>query len=351
MSTGSDKTSLSYKDAGVDIDAGNALVDRIKGVAKRTARPEVMGGLGGFGALCEIPEGYKQPVLVSGTDGVGTKLRLAMDLAKHDTIGIDLVAMCVNDLVVAGAEPLFFLDYYATGKLNIDTAADVVTGIGKGCELAGAALVGGETAEMPGMYEGDDYDLAGFCVGVVEKSEIIDGTKVKAGDALIGLASSGPHSNGYSLIRKIIEVSDADLNQEIEGKKLSDALLEPTRIYVKSILSLMKQQQVNALSHITGGGLLENIPRVLPANTKAVINTNSWVLPGVFQWLQSAGNVESREMYRTFNCGVGMVICVPADTKDQALAALRASGESAWIIGHVADALDGEEQVELTEAE
>jgi len=351
MSTGSDKTSLSYKDAGVDIDAGNALVDRIKGVAKRTARPEVMGGLGGFGALCEIPEGYKQPVLVSGTDGVGTKLRLAMDLAKHDTIGIDLVAMCVNDLVVAGAEPLFFLDYYATGKLNIDTAADVVTGIGKGCELAGAALVGGETAEMPGMYEGDDYDLAGFCVGVVEKSEIIDGTKVKAGDALIGLASSGPHSNGYSLIRKIIEVSDADLNQEIEGKKLSDALLEPTRIYVKSILSLMKQQQVNALSHITGGGLLENIPRVLPANTKAVINTNSWILPGVFQWLQSAGNVESREMYRTFNCGVGMVICVPADTKDQALAALKASGESAWIIGHVADALDGEEQVELTEAE
>ncbi len=351
MSTGSDKTSLSYKDAGVDIDAGNALVDRIKGVAKRTARPEVMGGLGGFGALCEIPEGYKQPVLVSGTDGVGTKLRLAMDLAKHDTIGIDLVAMCVNDLVVAGAEPLFFLDYYATGKLNIDTAADVVTGIGKGCELAGAALVGGETAEMPGMYEGDDYDLAGFCVGVVEKAEIIDGTKVKAGDALIGLASSGPHSNGYSLIRKIIEVSDADLNQEIEGKKLSDALLEPTRIYVKSILSLMKQQQVNALSHITGGGLLENIPRVLPANTKEVINTNSWILPGVFQWLQSAGNVESREMYRTFNCGVGMVICVPADTKDQALAALKASGESAWIIGHVADALDGEEQVELTEAE
>ncbi len=351
MSTGSDKTSLSYKDAGVDIDAGNALVDRIKGVAKRTARPEVMGGLGGFGALCEIPEGYKQPVLVSGTDGVGTKLRLAMDLAKHDTIGIDLVAMCVNDLVVAGAEPLFFLDYYATGKLNVDTAADVVTGIGKGCELAGAALVGGETAEMPGMYEGDDYDLAGFCVGVVEKSEIIDGTKVKAGDALIGLASSGPHSNGYSLIRKIIEVSNADLNQEIEGKKLSDALLEPTRIYVKSILSLMKQQQVNALSHITGGGLLENIPRVLPANTKAVINTNSWILPGVFQWLQSAGNVESREMYRTFNCGVGMVICVPADTKDQALATLNASGESAWIIGHVADALDGEEQVELTETE
>lgn len=349
MSTGSDKTSLSYKDAGVDIDAGNALVERIKGVAKRTARPEVMGGLGGFGALCEIPQGYKQPVLVSGTDGVGTKLRLAMDLKKHDTIGIDLVAMCVNDLVVAGAEPLFFLDYYATGKLNVDTAADVVAGIGKGCELAGAALVGGETAEMPGMYEGDDYDLAGFCVGVVEKSEIIDGTKVAAGDALIGLASSGPHSNGYSLIRKIIEVSNADLTQQIEGKTLADALMEPTRIYVKSILNLMKEVQVNALSHITGGGLLENIPRVLPANTKAVINTQSWTLPGVFQWLQSSGNVDSREMYRTFNCGVGMVICVPADVAEKALNVLKAAGEDAWLIGQIANAADGEEQVELAE--
>jgi phosphoribosylformylglycinamidine cyclo-ligase len=351
MSTGSDKTSLSYKDAGVDIDAGNALVDRIKSIAKRTARPEVMGGLGGFGALCEIPEGYKQPVLVSGTDGVGTKLRLAMELQKHDTIGIDLVAMCVNDLVVAGAEPLFFLDYYATGKLNIDMAADVVEGIGKGCELAGAALVGGETAEMPGMYEGDDYDLAGFCVGVVEKSEIIDGSKVRVGDALIGLASSGPHSNGYSLIRKIIEVSDADLEQEIEGRKLKDALLEPTRIYVKSVLNLIKNGQVNALSHITGGGLLENIPRVLPENAKAVINTNSWTLPGVFQWLQSAGNVESREMYRTFNCGVGMVLCVPAEHADKSLALLRESGENAWVIGHIDSAQAGEEQVELIDAE
>ena len=351
MSTGSDKTSLSYKDAGVDIDAGNALVDRIKGVAKRTARPEVMGGLGGFGALCEIPAGYKQPVLVSGTDGVGTKLRLAMDLKKHSTIGIDLVAMCVNDLVVAGAEPLFFLDYYATGKLNVDTAADVVTGIGAGCELAGAALVGGETAEMPGMYEGDDYDLAGFCVGVVEKADIIDGSKVSHGDTLIALASSGPHSNGYSLIRKIIEVSDADLNQDIEGRTLGDALMEPTRIYVKSVLNLIKNCQVNALSHITGGGLLENIPRVLPENAKAVLNTNSWTLPGVFQWLQSAGNVNAREMYRTFNCGVGMVICVPAAQAEKALETLTASGETAWVIGHIAAAQAGEEQVEMVDAE
>ncbi|WP_028468796.1 phosphoribosylformylglycinamidine cyclo-ligase [Neptunomonas japonica] len=351
MSTGSDQTSLSYKDAGVDIDAGNALVDRIKSIAKRTARPEVMGGLGGFGALCEIPEGYKQPVLVSGTDGVGTKLRLAMELQKHDTIGIDLVAMCVNDLIVAGAEPLFFLDYYATGKLNIEMAADVVTGIGQGCELSGAALVGGETAEMPGMYEGDDYDLAGFCVGIVEKSEIIDGSKVSVGDTLIGLASSGPHSNGYSLIRKIIEVSDADLDQDIEGRTLKDALLEPTRIYVKSVLNLLKNGQVNALSHITGGGLLENIPRVLPDNAKAVINTNSWTIPGVFQWLQSAGNVDSREMYRTFNCGVGMVICVPADQAQASINLLKETGEDAWVIGHIDAANDSEEQVELIDAE
>ncbi|GAB0151981.1 phosphoribosylformylglycinamidine cyclo-ligase [Marinobacterium sp. BA1] len=347
MSTGSEKTSLSYKDAGVDIDAGNALVERIKGVAKRTARPEVMGGLGGFGALCELPAGYKQPVLVSGTDGVGTKLRLAMDLKKHDTIGIDLVAMCVNDLVVAGAEPLFFLDYYATGHLNVDMAADVVTGIGAGCELAGAALVGGETAEMPGMYEGDDYDLAGFCVGVVEKSEIIDGSKVQVGDALIGLASSGPHSNGYSLIRKILEVANADMQQPMGDKTLADALLEPTRIYVKSVLKLIRESQVNALSHITGGGLLENIPRVLPASAKAVIDIDSWTLPPVFQWLQAEGNVDAREMYRTFNCGVGMVIAVPADKADAAITLLQAEGESAWLIGQIEAAAEGEEQVEL----
>lgn len=347
MSNSSDKNSLSYKDAGVDIDAGNALVERIKGVAKRTARPEVMGGLGGFGALCRIPEGYRKPVLVSGTDGVGTKLRLAMDLGKHDTIGIDLVAMCVNDLVVAGAEPLFFLDYYATGKLNVDTAADVVSGIGMGCELAGAALVGGETAEMPGMYEGEDYDLAGFCTGVVEEDDIIDGSQVKVGDALIGLASSGPHSNGYSLIRKIIEVSGADLNTDLDGQPLADALMAPTRIYVKSLLKLIRESQVNALSHITGGGLLENIPRVLPENTKAVIDTQSWQLPAVFRWLQAEGNVASREMYRTFNCGVGMIVCVPESEKEAALALLSAAGEQAWVIGSIAAADAGEEQVEL----
>ena len=347
MSTGSENSSLSYKDAGVDIDAGNALVDRIKGVAKSTTRPEVMGGLGGFGALCRIPEGYRKPVLVSGTDGVGTKLRLAMDLGKHDTIGIDLVAMCVNDLVVAGAEPLFFLDYYATGKLNVDTAADVVTGIGKGCELAGAALVGGETAEMPGMYEGEDYDLAGFCTGVVEEDEIIDGTQVKVGDALIGLASSGPHSNGYSLIRKILEVRGTELTEELDGKPLADALMAPTRIYVKSLLQLIKASQVNALSHITGGGLLENIPRVLPDNAKAVIDTQSWKMPAVFNWLQEQGNVEATEMYRTFNCGVGMVICVPAEKQDEALKLLSEAGEDAWVIGSIAAASEGEEQVEL----
>lgn len=330
--------SLSYKDAGVDIDAGEALVERIKGVAKRTRRPEVMAGLGGFAALCEIPEGYRQPVLVSGTDGVGTKLRLAMNLQKHDTIGIDLVAMCVNDLVVTGAEPLFFLDYYATGKLNVDVAAAVVSGIGDGCEQSGCSLVGGETAEMPGMYEGEDYDLAGFCVGVVEKSEIIDGSKVKEGDALIALTSSGPHSNGYSLIRKIIEVSNADLNQDCGGRPLGDALMEPTRIYVKNLLALIKAGHVNAIAHITGGGLTENIPRVIPDNCKAVIDTQSWQFPPVFQWLQQAGNVQAREMYRTFNCGVGMVIAVPAANKDQALAQLASLGETAFVIGHIAKA-------------
>ena len=286
-----DKTSLSYKDAGVDIDAGNALVERIKGVSKRTRRPEVLGGLGGFGALCQIPAGYKEPVLVSGTDGVGTKLRLAIDLKKHDTVGIDLVAMCVNDLIVQGAEPLFFLDYYATGKLDVDTAAAVVTGIGAGCEQSGCALVGGETAEMPGMYEGEDYDIAGFCVGVVEKSEIIDGSKVGEGDALIALAASGPHSNGFSLIRKILEVSKADVQQPLGDTTLANALLEPTRIYVKPVLKLIKECEIHALSHITGGGFWENIPRVLPANTQAVIDEQSWQWPAVFSWLQQAGNV------------------------------------------------------------
>jgi phosphoribosylformylglycinamidine cyclo-ligase len=339
--------SLSYKDAGVDIDAGDALVERIKSVAKRTRRPEVMAGLGGFAALCEIPEGYRQPVLVSGTDGVGTKLRLAMTLKKHDTIGIDLVAMCVNDLVVTGAEPLFFLDYYATGKLDVDVAAAVVSGIGDGCELAGCSLVGGETAEMPGMYEGEDYDLAGFCTGVVEKTEIIDGSKVQAGDTLIALTSSGPHSNGYSLIRKIIEVTNADLNQDCGGRSLADALMEPTRIYVKSMLKLIKESQVNAMAHITGGGITENIPRVLPEGCKAVINTLSWELPPVFQWLQRGGNVDIREMYRTFNCGIGMVIAIPAGETDNALNILRASGETAFVIGSIAKATGNEHQVEL----
>ncbi len=342
-----DKTSLSYKDAGVDIDAGNALVERIKGVAKRTRRPEVMGGLGGFGALCRIPAGYREPILVSGTDGVGTKLRLAIDLKKHDTVGIDLVAMCVNDLIVQGAEPLFFLDYYATGKLDVDTAAAVVTGIGAGCEQSNCALVGGETAEMPGMYEGEDYDMAGFCVGVVEASEIIDGSKVAAGDALIALASSGPHSNGFSLIRKILEVSKADVQQPLGDSTLANALLAPTRIYVKPVLKLLKECEIHALSHITGGGFWENIPRVLPENTKAVIDGSSWQWPEVFNWLQKSGNVETYEMYRTFNCGVGMIIALPQDQVDAALALLKAEGENAWLIGHIEQAAAGEKQVEI----
>lgn len=347
MTTDANTPSISYKDAGVDIDAGNALVDRIKGVAKRTRRPEVMAGLGGFGALCEIPEGYKRPVLVSGTDGVGTKLRLAMDLNKHDKIGIDLVAMCVNDLIVAGAEPLFFLDYYATGQLNVDIAADVVKGIGEGCELSGCALVGGETAEMPGMYHGEDYDLAGFCVGVVEKDDILDGSKVQAGDVLLGLPSSGPHSNGYSLIRKIIEVRGVDIHAPFGEGTLADALMQPTRIYVKPILSLLKQTEVTALSHITGGGLLENIPRVLPENTKAVVDLTSWDRPAIFNWLQEQGNVEDREMYRTLNCGVGMVISVPQQKVEEALAILRAEGEEPFVLGKIEPLVGDEEQVEL----
>ncbi|MCE2573734.1 phosphoribosylformylglycinamidine cyclo-ligase [Motilimonas eburnea] len=338
-------TSLSYKDAGVDIDAGNALVERIKGVSKRTKRPEVMGGLGGFGALCQIPAGYKEPLLVAGTDGVGTKLRLAIDLKKHDTVGIDLVAMCVNDLIVQGAEPLFFLDYYATGKLDVDVAASVVTGIGAGCELSNCSLIGGETAEMPGMYEGDDYDIAGFCVGVVEKADVIDGSKVAAGDALIALGSSGPHSNGYSLVRKILEVSGADTSAPFGDSTLGEALLEPTRIYVKQVLELIKQTDVHALSHITGGGFWENIPRVLPANTKAVIDGNSWQWPEIFNWLQENGNVETEEMYRTFNCGVGMIIAVADADKEKALELLTGLGENAWLIGHIENAADDEQQV------
>ena len=327
--------SLSYKDAGVDIDAGNALVERIKGISRRTARPEVLGGLGGFGALCEIPAGYRQPVLVSGTDGVGTKLRLAMDMGRHDTIGIDLVAMCVNDLVVAGAEPLFFLDYYATGALNVDTAADVVTGIGRGCELAGCALVGGETAEMPGMYEGDDYDLAGFCVGVVEKSAIIDGSAVRPGDALLAIASSGPHSNGYSLIRKILERSGADLEQPLGAGTLGEALLEPTTIYVKPLLELFAAVRVKALSHITGGGLSENLPRVLPGEVAARIDLNQIPVPGVFGWLAKTGRLDGDELLRTFNCGIGMVIVADSARVSEVVAALEQAGEAPVTIGEV----------------
>lgn len=342
--------SLSYKDAGVDINAGEALVDRIKSVAKRTARPEVMGGLGGFGALCEIPQGYQQPVLVSGTDGVGTKLRLAMQLERHSTIGIDLVAMCVNDLVVCGAEPLFFLDYYATGKLNVDTAADVVTGIGKGCELAGCSLVGGETAEMPGMYEGEDYDLAGFCVGVVEKSKIIDGSTVTAGDVLIALPSSGPHSNGYSLIRKIIEISGVDINNtKLGNDTLADLLMTPTRIYVKPLLELIRQASVvKAIAHITGGGLLENIPRVLPEKTIAKIDVASWQRPAVFDWLKQQGNVDEMEMHRVLNCGVGIVLCVAKKDVDLAMDCLHESGEKPWIIGEIEQSTTDQPHVVLT---
>ncbi|MEX9870945.1 phosphoribosylformylglycinamidine cyclo-ligase [Providencia huaxiensis] len=341
-----DKTSLSYKDAGVDIDAGNALVERIKGVVKETRRPEVMGGLGGFGALCSLPQKYREPVLVSGTDGVGTKLRLAMDLKRHDSIGIDLVAMCVNDLIVQGAEPLFFLDYYATGKLDVDTAASVITGIAEGCKQSGCALVGGETAEMPGMYHGEDYDVAGFCVGVVERSEIIDGSKVSAGDALIALASSGPHSNGYSLVRKILEVSQTNPEEtQLDGKPLADHLLEPTRIYVKNVLELIANSGIHAIAHITGGGFWENIPRVLPENTQAIIDGSSWQWPAVFNWLQQAGDVSTHEMYRTFNCGVGIIIALPQQEVANALALLNKLGENAWQIGTIGTLPAGEEQV------
>lgn len=343
-----DNQKLSYKDAGVDIDAGNALVDNIKSVVKKTTRPEVMGGLGGFGALCRIPKNYKNPILVSGTDGVGTKLRLAIDFQKHDTVGIDLVAMSVNDLVVQGAEPLFFLDYYATGKLNVEDATKVVTGIGKGCELAGCSLIGGETAEMPGMYHVPDYDLAGFAVGVVEEEEIIDGSKVKAGDAIVAIASSGPHSNGYSLIRKVLEVSKADPQQKMsDGRTLIDTLLTPTRIYVKPVLNVMKSCKIHSLAHITGGGFWENIPRVLPANTKAVCKENSWEWPEVFKWLQTNGNIDTHEMYRTFNCGVGMIMALDSSEAAKAVEILNASGEHAWVIGSIEAAKDNEEQVEI----
>lgn len=334
-------TSLSYKDAGVDIDAGEALVSRIKSVAKATARKEVIGGLGGFGALCRIPQGYKSPLLVSGTDGVGTKLKLALDLNQHDTIGQDLVAMCVNDLLVCGAEPLFFLDYYATGKLDVDTAESVIKGIGDGCKLSNCALIGGETAEMPGMYHGNDYDLAGFCVGVVEEDEVITGKNVKQGDVLIALASSGVHSNGYSLVRKVLEVSNTDLKaEELDGKPLKDVLLAPTKIYVKSVGALQKElgnANIHAMAHITGGGLTENLPRVLPDDLSAEINLTSWEFAPVFKWLQQKGNIEQKEMLRTFNCGVGFVVVVPAEKCDEAIDILSEQGEIAWRLGQIGE--------------
>jgi phosphoribosylformylglycinamidine cyclo-ligase len=320
---------LTYQDSGVDITKGNELIDEIKPIAKKTFRDEVVTGLGGFGALFELPLGkYKNPVLVSGTDGVGTKLKVAEMLNKHDTIGIDLVAMCVNDLIVQGAEPLFFLDYYATGKLDNSIAKSVIEGIAEGCIQSGCALIGGETAEMPGLYSGSDYDLAGFCVGIVEKDKVIDGSSVAAGDHLVAIGSSGPHSNGYSLIRKVLEKSSAD-------DEVLNRLIEPTRIYVKSILSLISKFNIKAISHITGGGLIENIPRVLPKNLAANIDAMSWSMPDVFQWLQTNGKIEQKEMYRVFNCGVGMVLAVSRNDSQSIIDHLNNSGETAWLIGDV----------------
>jgi phosphoribosylformylglycinamidine cyclo-ligase len=327
---------LNYKSAGVDIEAGNALVERIKPIAARTRTAGVMAGLGGFGSMFELPlDRYREPILVSGTDGVGTKLKLANELGIHNTIGIDLVAMCVNDIIVQGAEPLFFLDYFATGKLDVDTAASVVEGIGKGCELSGAALVGGETAEMPGMYTDGEYDLAGFCVGIVEKSKVLDGTKVKVGDKLIGIASSGPHSNGYSLIRKIISHSNSALTDTFNGKTLGAALLTPTRIYVKSLLSLLDKVPVHAFAHITGGGLTENLPRVLPVGINAEIDLASWEFPEIFKWLQEKGNVSLADMLITFNCGIGMIVCVAAEDERTTLENLTQLGETVFTIGEL----------------
>lgn len=331
------KSSLSYRDAGVDIDAGDALVDRIKPLAKKTLRDGVLGGIGGFGALFEVPKRYKEPVLVSGTDGVGTKLKLAFDLNRHDTVGQDLVAMSVNDILVLGAESLFFLDYFACGKLDVDTAAAVVGGIAKGCELAGCALIGGETAEMPGMYPPGEYDLAGFAVGVVEKSQALDGKKnIAPGDVVLGLASSGAHSNGYSLVRKIIERAQPDMNAPFDGDKtLADVVMAPTRIYVKPVLATLAKVAIKGMAHITGGGLLENIPRVLPENTVADIDGKSWPRPKLFQWLQAEGNVDEKEMHRTFNCGIGLVLVVAAADAERAMAELQAQGETVYRLGQI----------------
>ncbi|MCK9283410.1 MAG: phosphoribosylformylglycinamidine cyclo-ligase [Rhodocyclaceae bacterium] len=344
MLTSSSNTPLSYRDAGVDIDAGDALVDRIKPFAKRTMRREVLGGIGGFGALFEISKKYKEPVLVSGTDGVGTKLKLAFHLNKHDTVGQDLVAMSVNDILVQGAEPLFFLDYFACGKLDVDTATEVIKGIARGCELAGCALIGGETAEMPSMYPDGEYDLAGFAVGAVEKSKIIDGRTICPGDVVLGLASSGAHSNGYSLVRKIIERANPDINADFHGQPLRDVLMAPTRIYVKPLLKLMETLPVKGMAHITGGGLVENVPRVLPENVAAVLGQKDWPLPPLFQWLQKEGNVADAEMHRVFNCGIGMVVIVAAEQADAAQKLLGDAGETVYRIGRIESRAPGQAQ-------
>jgi len=329
-------TSLSYRDAGVNVDAGNQFVDIIKPLAARTHRPGVLTGLGGFAALFELPLArYRQPVLVSSTDGVGTKLKLALMLGQHETIGIDLVAMCVNDIIVTGAEPLFFLDYYASGALDIEVARQVMTGIAQGCTLAQVALVGGETAELPGLYAQGDYDLAGFCVGIAEKSQLIDGQKVQLGDVLIGIASQGIHANGYSLVRKILAVTQIPLETELDGQPLADQLLTPTRIYVKTIRALIERIPLHALAHITGGGLIDNIPRVLPSGFSAVIDTQSWPRPPIFNWLQQQGGLSTQELYRTFNCGIGMVVCVAKADEQRTLTDLQQLGETAWVIGDI----------------
>ena len=339
--------SISYKDAGVNIKAGDKLVENIKPFAKATNRPEVMGGLGGFGSLFEIPKKFKHPVLVSGTDGVGTKLKLAFDLDTHNTIGQDLVAMCVNDILVQGAEPLFFLDYFACGELDVEMATEVVKGISDGCILAGCALVGGETAEMPGMYIKGEYDLAGFCVGAVERSKVIDGKSISEGDAIIGIASSGPHSNGYSLIRKILEKEKVNLSYDFDGKTFGDVLMAPTKIYVRSILSLLEKIKVNGLAHITGGGIYENIPRVLKDNQKAVIKKDSWNMPSIFQWLKEKANINDYELYKTFNCGIGMVIIINPNDKAEAIRILEQNGETVFLMGEIANRDINEPQSEI----
>ena len=329
------KNPITYRDAGVDIDAGDALVEAIKPFAKRTLRPEVLAGIGGFGALAEIPKKYREPVLVSGTDGVGTKLKLAFALGRHDTVGIDLVAMSANDVLVQGAEPLFFLDYFACVKLEVGVATTVIKGIAAGCELAGCALIGGETAEMPDMYPAGEYDLAGFCVGVVEKSAVVDGRDIVPGDAVLGLASSGAHSNGYSLIRRILARAEANLTDDLGGGPLADALMAPTRIYVKPLLALMRALRVKGLAHITGGGLVENVPRILPDGVRAVLNKSTWPVPPLFRWLQEQGNVAEAEMHRVFNCGIGMAVVVAEAEAGRALQLLRDAGEGAYRIGAI----------------